>query len=189
MSRRTVRYAGACAFALATIFVSERRSLAEEPPTVAPLTPAPSTGRVMARDECVSLAMKNNPDARTSESELEGQKSERSGVSGAFAPKLHVDAAVQQWNSAFNLPFALPGVSPSPSSRFAIRSRGRRRSLSFSRSRRSWRSTISTRSKISGSTSQPSRPRSLGATSRFALPSRTSSSSRRLVSPRLRPHP
>jgi outer membrane protein len=113
MSRRTVRYAGACAIALAAVFVSERRSLAEEPPA------APSTGRVMSLDECVSLAMRNNPDAKTSESELEGQKAERSGVSGAFAPKLHVDAAIQQWNSAFNLPFALPGVSPVPV--FAVR--------------------------------------------------------------------
>jgi outer membrane protein len=119
MSRRTVRYAGACAFALASVFVSERHSLAEEPPPATPAAPAPSSGHVMSLDECISIAMKNNPDARTSESELEGQKSERSGASGAFAPKVHVDAAVQQWNSAFNLPFALPGVSPVPV--FAVR--------------------------------------------------------------------
>jgi outer membrane protein TolC len=123
MSRRTLRNAGACALALAAVFASERRSLAEAPaPTAAAAAmPAesPPTGRVMSLDECVALAMRNNPDARTSESELEGQKSERSGVAGAFAPKLHVDASVQQWNAPFNLPFALPGVSPVPI--FAVR--------------------------------------------------------------------
>jgi len=90
----------------------ERASLAEEPSAAPP--PAAPTARVMSLEECVTTAMKNNPDSKTSESQLEGQKAERSGTRGEFAPKLHVDAAVQQWNSAFNLPFALPGVNPTP---------------------------------------------------------------------------
>jgi outer membrane protein len=74
--------------------------------------PAPAPGaRPMALADCVAAAIRDNPDAQSSEYEVRGAEAQRAEVRGAFGPKVHVDANVQQWNSAFNIPFTLmPGT-------------------------------------------------------------------------------
>ena len=51
------------------------------------------------------IALQQNPDALTSESEVHGAEADRADVRGGFGPKLHVDANVQQWNSPFDINF------------------------------------------------------------------------------------
>lgn len=91
------------------------------PVTVQPVTPQPlrpeaatSLGRTLSLAECVATAVQRNPDARASNFEVDAAGAQRSGVRGEFGPRVHVDAYLQQWNSAFNLPFALPGAPGPP---------------------------------------------------------------------------
>jgi outer membrane protein len=67
--------------------------------------PAPSTmaTRPTSLAEAVSLALRENPDALNSASEVHGAEADRARVDGGFFPKLHVDANATQWNSPFTL--------------------------------------------------------------------------------------
>jgi outer membrane protein TolC len=62
----------------------------------------------------VTIALRDNPESRSSEVEIEGAKETRSGVRGHLLPSLRAEGHVQQWNSAFELPFALPGTPGPP---------------------------------------------------------------------------
>src|SRR5579863_2661671 len=55
--------------------------------------------------EAVAVALRQNPDALTSESQVRGAEADRAGVNGGFFPKLHADANATQWNSPFNILF------------------------------------------------------------------------------------
>jgi outer membrane protein TolC len=72
--------------------------------SVAPAAPPPQAGTTSLAD-CVAIALRDNPDAQSSDSEIRGAEAQREEVRGAFAPKLHVDASVQQWNSQFAIVF------------------------------------------------------------------------------------
>jgi outer membrane protein TolC len=76
--------------------------------------------RRLTLDECVAIAVQRNPDAVSSTWDVEGARSALAGTRGEYGPKLHVDALVQQWNSPFDIAFAIPG-SPGPAP--AIRAR------------------------------------------------------------------
>jgi outer membrane protein len=65
----------------------------------------PSAGRPMTVAECVAIAIRDNPDALSSDYDVRGAEAARAQVRGAFGPKVRADAGLQQWNSAFNLPF------------------------------------------------------------------------------------
>jgi outer membrane protein TolC len=86
----------------------------------APARAQEPAARRLSLDECVAIAAQHNPDALSSELDVEGAKSTRSSTRGEYGPKLHVDALVQQWNSPFDIAFAIPG-SPGPAP--AIRAR------------------------------------------------------------------
>jgi len=62
-------------------------------------------GRPMTLAECVAVAMRGNPDAMASGYDVTGAEASRAQVRGAFGPKLHADAGLQRWDSAFNLQF------------------------------------------------------------------------------------
>jgi len=55
--------------------------------------------------DAVTVALRQNPDALTSESQVRGAEADRAGVNGGFFPKLHADANATQWNSPFNILF------------------------------------------------------------------------------------
>ena len=77
----------------------------------APAQPAP-VERTISMPECVAIALRENPDSQSGEYAVREAEAERAGTRGAFGPKLHVDANAQQWNSAFNVPFALGMGAP-----------------------------------------------------------------------------
>jgi outer membrane protein TolC len=71
---------------------------------VTPVSPAVH-GPTTSLADCVAIALRDNPDALTSDSEIRGAEANREEARGYFAPKLHVDANVQQWNSQFAINF------------------------------------------------------------------------------------
>jgi outer membrane protein len=82
--------------------------------------PAPSP--TLSLVDCVAIALRDSPDARSSEAGIRGAQAQRAEVAGAFGPKLHVDANVQRWNSAFTIPFALPnGTGGTTVTQFPVR--------------------------------------------------------------------
>jgi outer membrane protein TolC len=68
---------------------------------------APSTigTRPMSLADAVATALRQNPDALTSDSAVRGAEADRAVVAGGYGPKLHVDANVTQWNSPFDINF------------------------------------------------------------------------------------
>ena len=68
---------------------------------------APSTlgTRPTPLAEAVATALRQNPDALTSESVVHGAEADRAVVNGGFFPKVHVDANATQWNGPFNINF------------------------------------------------------------------------------------
>jgi outer membrane protein TolC len=61
--------------------------------------------RATAIAEAVEAALRQSPDALSSEAEVAGAEASRAEVRGGFGPKVHVDANLQQWNSPFELSF------------------------------------------------------------------------------------
>jgi outer membrane protein TolC len=76
---------------------------------------ARAESRTLTLDECVSIAVARNPDVLSSAFEVEAAGASLAGVRGEFGPKVRAEGNALQWNSAFNLPFALPGATgPTP---------------------------------------------------------------------------
>jgi len=74
----------------------------------------------MALSEVVAEAIRNNPDSRTAIEDEKIAKDERWEAGGHFGPLVHLDANLQQWNSAYEIPFALP-VTPPVTLPFSVR--------------------------------------------------------------------
>jgi outer membrane protein len=68
---------------------------------------APSTigARPLSLADAVSTALRQNPDALTSDAAVRGAEADRAVVAGGYGPKLHVDANLTQWNSPFDINF------------------------------------------------------------------------------------
>jgi len=68
---------------------------------------APSTlgARPTSLAEAVGTALRQNPDALTSDSVVRGAEADRAVVNGGFYPRVHVDANLSQWNGPFNINF------------------------------------------------------------------------------------
>jgi outer membrane protein len=64
-----------------------------------------ATPRTMSLTDCVAVALRENPDAQSSEFAVRGAEAQRAEVRGAFGPKLQFDGNVQQWSSPFALSF------------------------------------------------------------------------------------
>jgi outer membrane protein len=97
MSRRHVWRALAASAALLSSTLTVAGATAQERSTL-------GTRRTSIAD-AVAVALRQNPDALTSESQVHGAEADRSGVGGGFYPRLHVDANATQWNSPFNILF------------------------------------------------------------------------------------
>jgi outer membrane protein len=85
--------------------------------TSADAQPAPGA-RTIGMNDCVVIALRENPDAQSGEYAVREAEAERAGVRGAFGPRVHVDANVQQWNSPFSIAFP---IGPGPASNFTVR--------------------------------------------------------------------
>ncbi len=64
-----------------------------------------SSPRTLSLDQCVAVALRENPDAQSSEYAVRSAEAERAEVRGAFAPKVQFDGNVQQWTSPFAIAF------------------------------------------------------------------------------------
>ena len=96
------RLAAPAVFLATTLWVTgaaAQATLATRPTTVA---------------DAVAVALRQNPDALSSESRVRGAEADRSGVNGGFYPRLRVDANVTQWNGPFaiSFPLPIPGAPP-----------------------------------------------------------------------------
>jgi outer membrane protein len=95
---REVRSLAAPAVAL-----SIAMALVGAPASAQPAPPSASAPRTMTLTDCVAVALRENPDTQSSDFQVRGAEAERAQVRGAFGPRVHVDANVQQWNSSFAL--------------------------------------------------------------------------------------
>jgi outer membrane protein TolC len=62
-------------------------------------------GRTVSLAQCVAIALRENPDAQSSEFAVRAAEAQRAEVRGAFAPKVQFDGNIQQWTSPFRVPF------------------------------------------------------------------------------------
>src|SRR4051812_33448423 len=104
MTSCTKRVCSSTFAALATLFVTSQASAQS----------APEGMRVLTLDDCVATALSSNVDARSSALEVDAASTTRTGSRSELLPHLKADGALQQWDSAFELPFALPGASGPP---------------------------------------------------------------------------
>jgi outer membrane protein len=86
---------------LATLVLASRRASAED-------------ARVLTLDDCVATAVAGNVEARSSALDVGAAESTRTGARSELLPRLRADGSLQQWDSAFELPFALPGAAGPP---------------------------------------------------------------------------
>ena len=69
-------------------------------------------GRRMKASECVDLALRNNVDVLSASDDVALSEAQRSGARGHMGPKVKLDAYAHEWNSAYNIPFALDPTKP-----------------------------------------------------------------------------
>ncbi len=66
---------------------------------------AESPARTLSLAQCVAIALRENPDAQSTEYGVRTAEAERAEVRGAFAPRVQFDGNVQQWTSPFAIAF------------------------------------------------------------------------------------
>jgi outer membrane protein TolC len=81
---------------------------------------APSTmgTRTTSLSDAIAVALRQNPDALTSEAQVREAEGTRSGTKGDYFPKVHIDANAQEYNSPFSIPFSL---GSGPAAQFPVR--------------------------------------------------------------------
>jgi len=73
---------------------------------------AADASRRLRLEECLAIAARQNLDIMASGSDVAGAEAARSEVRGELGPKLHADASLQRWNSAYEVPFAAAPGGP-----------------------------------------------------------------------------
>lgn len=76
--------------------------------TLAPLT---AGAEALTVDQCVDIALRENPEIASADFEIEVADAVRKKTFGSYGPRLKLDAGVQVWNKA--LPFSLGSLSDS----------------------------------------------------------------------------
>jgi outer membrane protein TolC len=66
---------------------------------------APAAGRAVGVNECVAVALRQNPDAQTGEFAVREAQAQRAEARGYFGPAISADANIQEFNSPFAIPF------------------------------------------------------------------------------------
>jgi outer membrane protein TolC len=59
----------------------------------------------MPVEQCVSIAITQNPDSKSADFDVDAAEASRSGAHGELLPKLRADGNVQLWDRPFSLPF------------------------------------------------------------------------------------
>ena len=113
MRRFTLRRSVPCFVIASLVTFAGGAAEAQGPENPGPAIAAPAA-RAMSLDDCIAFAATHSPDALTGDVDVEGARAGQAGVRGELGPKVRVEGNVLRWNSAFELPFALPGSSGPP---------------------------------------------------------------------------
>lgn len=66
--------------------------------------PLRAQAEVLTLDECVALALKENPEITSANFEVEAAQAKKSGALGGYGPRLRVEAGLQHWDTKVALP-------------------------------------------------------------------------------------
>jgi outer membrane protein TolC len=90
----------------ASIVLTVAQVCAADPPSTAPstATPTPVGARTVSLEDCVAVALRESPDAKSRDADVAEAEADRANVKGAFGPKLSVSAAILG-NTAATLSF------------------------------------------------------------------------------------
>jgi outer membrane protein TolC len=68
------------------------------------LAPLAVRAETLSLDQCVSIALKESPDAVSANYEVEAAVAKKNSARGGYSPRLKLDAGVQRWDSTFAAP-------------------------------------------------------------------------------------
>jgi outer membrane protein len=71
---------------------------------IATLAPLAARAENMSLDQCVAIALKENPEMASANYEVEAAVAKKNVARGGYSPRLKMDAGVQRWNSEFSVP-------------------------------------------------------------------------------------
>jgi outer membrane protein TolC len=69
-----------------------------------PLAPVGAQAEILSLNQCVSLALEENPDITSANLEIDAANAKKSGALGSFGPRLRVEAGLQHWDTKVALP-------------------------------------------------------------------------------------
>jgi len=68
------------------------------------LAPLSARAESMSLDQCVAIALKENPEMASAAYEIEAAVAKKNVARGGYSPRLKLDAGVQRWDSEFSAP-------------------------------------------------------------------------------------
>ena len=68
------------------------------------LAPLAAQAETLTLDQCVNIALKENPEIAGANFEVEAAVAKKNQARGGYSPRLKLDAGVQRWNSEFSTP-------------------------------------------------------------------------------------
>ncbi|HEX7501610.1 MAG TPA: TolC family protein, partial [Polyangia bacterium] len=71
---------------------------------IAILVPVTAHAESLSLDQCVAIALKENPDMVSANYEVEAAVAKKNVARGGYSPRLKMDAGVQRWDSEFAMP-------------------------------------------------------------------------------------
>jgi outer membrane protein len=76
--------------------------------SIALLVPLSAPAETLTLDQCVAIALKDNPDNAIAAIEIEAASARRKSTRGAWGPRLKLDLSAQRWDKALGLSFFTP---------------------------------------------------------------------------------
>ena len=71
---------------------------------IAILAPLSARAESLSLDQCVAIALKENPDMASANYEVDAAVAKKNVARGGYSPRLKMDAGVQRWDSEFAMP-------------------------------------------------------------------------------------
>jgi outer membrane protein TolC len=71
---------------------------------IATLAPLSARAESMSLDQCVAVALKENPEMASANYEVDAAVAKKNVARGGYSPRLKMDAGVQRWDSEFAMP-------------------------------------------------------------------------------------
>src|SRR4051812_33571084 len=77
-------------------------------------SPVESAARPLSLDDCRKMALTANIDILNAADEISAAKADRASVAGLFGPRAHLDAGIDWWSNAYEIPLGPPMTPPTP---------------------------------------------------------------------------